>query len=70
MFALIFKSLALAKHFFQQKLIISKNHLPYRNSIHEQDFNQVGAKKHWKKYKAKHCYASIKLLFITLNVLY
>lgn len=66
--AFIFKSLALAKHccFFKQKLI-SKNHLPYKNYIHKQDskFNQVKAKNHWKKYKAKYCHESIKLLSIT-----
>lgn len=39
--------------------------MPYKNYIHKQDFNQMKAKKHWKKYKAKHCYESIKLPSIT-----
>lgn len=62
MFAFIFKSLALAKHF--KRKLINENHLPYKNYIHKQDFNQMKAKKHWKKYKAKH-YESVKLPSIT-----
>lgn len=38
--------------------------MPYKNYIHKQDFNQMKAKKHWKKYKAKH-YESVKLPSIT-----
>lgn len=39
------------------KKLVSKNHLPYKNYIHKQDFkfNQLKAKSHHKKYKANHC---------------
>lgn len=66
---LFFKSWALAKHLQKKKKkLASKNHLPYKNYTHKQDFkfNQLKAKSHWKKYKTKYNTAeSIKLLSIT-----
>ena len=62
------KAELLLSTFKKKKKLASKNHLPYKNYTHKQDFkfNQLKAKSHWKKYKAKYNTAeSIKLLSIT-----
>lgn len=42
--------------------------MPYKNYIHKQDskFNQVKAKKHWKKYKANTAMSQLNC-FLSLN---